>query len=388
MFKSKTHEEFVNEVKELTNDDYQVLGRYSGSKTKLLMKHKKCGFEYEVKPNVFLSGSRCPKCAGKLRKTPEYFRNEVYELVGDEYDVLTDYTRKGDKLLFRHNKCKHEFMMTPHNFLAGQRCPQCFGTPKKSQEQVEKEIYRLVGDQYILLSEYKSGKEKIALFHQDCQKIYYPTLSDFSRGYRCIHCYGNAKYTQEDFEKRVFDLYGDEYTVVGKYINFSTKIEIRHNICRNTWLVNPSDFLSQKSHCPSCIPYSHGEKSISNFLNSNNISHSRHKTYPGLLGVNNGLLSYDFHLPDYNILIEFNGKQHEEPVDLFGGIPKFKQQQEHDRRKRKYAKEHNMDLLEIWYYDYKNIDQILYDTIGRGDTYSSKITTETNMCCLQRGKTI
>ena len=34
-------------------------------------------------------------------------------------------------------------------------------------------------------------------------------------------------------------------------------------------------------------------------------------------------------------------------------------QQEHDRRKRNYAKDHNIELLEIWYYDFNNIEQIL-----------------------------
>ena len=39
---------------------------------------------------------------------------------------------------------------------------------------------------------------------------------------------------------------------------------------------------------------------------------------------NNYKFRYDFFLPDYNLLIEFHGKQHYEPVEIFGGEEEFK----------------------------------------------------------------
>ena len=85
----------------------------------------------------------------------------------------------------------------------------------------------------------------------------------------------------------------------------------------------------------------------------------RQKKFDGLVGVGGRRLSYDFFVPQYNILIEFDGLQHEKPVGIFGGDKRFATQQEHDGRKRKYAKEHSFDLLEIWYYELNNIEQIL-----------------------------
>lgn len=35
---------------------------------------------------------------------------------------------------------------------------------------------------------------------------------------------------------------------------------------------------------------------------------------------------------------------------------KFNRQQEHDKRKREYAKKNNIKLLEIWYWDFDNIE--------------------------------
>lgn len=64
------------------------------------------------------------------------------------------------------------------------------------------------------------------------------------------------------------------------------------------------------------------------------------------------------------MLIEFQGKQHEQPIEHFGGEKQFKVQQEHDRRKREYAKLHKIKLLEIWHYDRNNIEKILTETLN------------------------
>ena len=70
-------------------------------------------------------------------------------------------------------------------------------------------------------------------------------------------------------------------------------------------------------------------------------------------------MPFDFYLTDYNICIEYQGIQHYKPIEYFGGEETFKIQQEHDRRKKNYAQKHNINLLEIWYWDFKNIETIL-----------------------------
>jgi hypothetical protein len=81
-------------------------------------------------------------------------------------------------------------------------------------------------------------------------------------------------------------------------------------------------------------------------------------------------LRFDFYLEEFNTSIEIQGKQHYEPVD-FGGRPRewsiqdFKIQQIRDQIKRDYCKENNIKLLEIPYWDFDNIEQILDKTIRR-----------------------
>lgn len=59
-----THEEFVDEVKELVGNEYTVLGEYSGRATPILMRHEKCGHEWRIRPGNFVRayGDRCPEC--------------------------------------------------------------------------------------------------------------------------------------------------------------------------------------------------------------------------------------------------------------------------------------------------------------------------------------
>jgi len=55
--------EFCKLVRETTNNEYSVLGKYINNKTKIRMRHNKCGHEYEVRPNDFQQGYRCPACS-------------------------------------------------------------------------------------------------------------------------------------------------------------------------------------------------------------------------------------------------------------------------------------------------------------------------------------
>ena len=103
---------------------------------------------------------------------------------------------------------------------------------------------------------------------------------------------------------------------------------------------------------------SHGERKIKDYLCNNHYKYIPQKTFSGLIGVGGGALSYDFYLPDYNLLIEYQGEFHDGTAKIQTEIELLKQQ-EHDKRKRGYAQKHNIYLLEICYNDYDNIEQIL-----------------------------
>lgn len=109
---------------------------------------------------------------------------------------------------------------------------------------------------------------------------------------------------------------------------------------------------------------SKGEFLIKQYLMQNQIFYQSQKSFDDLKGVGGKCLSYDFYLPDYQLLIEFQGVQHYSSCDFFGGEVQFEKQQEHDRRKREYASKYNYNLLEIKYNQLSKIDSILSNILS------------------------
>jgi hypothetical protein len=136
---------------------------------------------------------------------------------------------------------------------------------------------------------------------------------------------------------------------------------LHNDFCRNISSSNSCGY-----RCPECQS-SKGEAEISNILSLKNIAYIPQKEFGGLIGTGGGNLSYDFYLPEpYNLLIEFQGEQHERYIPGLYKLKKdFEKQLEHDRRKREYAKVHNINLLEIWYYDFDRIEEILEKELSK-----------------------
>ena len=114
--------------------------------------------------------------------------------------------------------------------------------------------------------------------------------------------------------------------------------------------------------CPKCGPT--GEVRIMRYLDNRNISYKREyrlKNDTGI-GTNKGFRA-DFFLPSLNMMIEYNGVQHYRPIKLFGGERRYKEQVERDHALQCYCDKHSIRLLEIPYYEYSNIENILSDNI-------------------------
>jgi len=165
----------------------------------------------------------------------------------------------------------------------------------------------------------------------------------------------------DDFVKDLYEV-NPNIEVIGEYINSKTFIQCRCKIDDGIWESYPSNLLNETAGCPYCNG-TKGERKIIEFLDNNDIKYKYQKKYKDLLGVGNRKLSYDFYLPTYNILIEYQGQYHDGTARN-QTEKDFIKQQEHDRRKRKYAKLHNIVLFEIWYWNFNNIEDILKNKLG------------------------
>lgn len=101
-----------------------------------------------------------------------------------------------------------------------------------------------------------------------------------------------------------------------------------------------------KSGCPICKE-SKGEKLIAGILNELKIKYKRQKTFKPC--IDERLLPFDFYLPDQNICIEYDGRQHYELVGIFGGQDALELIQWHDMIKNIFCEEYKIPLLRIKY---------------------------------------
>ena len=72
---------------------------------------------------------------------------------------------------------------------------------------------------------------------------------------------------------------------------------------------------------------------------------------PFFLKTEKGQLSYDIYICGMKVAIEYQGKQHYEPVDFFGGEEHFLSQKERDAEKMRLSKENGIALVYINYWE-------------------------------------
>lgn len=115
--------EFVSQV--LSDKNFELVGNYVNSGASFTYRCLICGNTAKTNFGNVLTGRQCKKCAGMKKKTTEEFKEEVFNLVNDEYEVLGEYLTAHEKIKIKHNKCNHIYYVSPHLFLMNRRCPKC-----------------------------------------------------------------------------------------------------------------------------------------------------------------------------------------------------------------------------------------------------------------------
>lgn len=367
------HNEIVERLYDLVGEEYTILGTVNNSSTKVKIKHNKCGHQYDVLMSRFFQGNRCKRCASKrAAKTPEQFLKEVTDLVGDEYTFQESYVNAKTKLKVKHNKCGTNYEVTPNNFLRGQRCRNCYinndkNRLKYTQEQFEEWLSVTFKGEYILVGDFKGVEVPVELIHTPCGNTVTPRPSNLkTSGKGCKHCgrklaSKNKMLTNDEFVRRVYEQVGDEYIFNEPYKRYNAKHSLTHNECGLTYQVTPNQFLDHERRCPNCQS-SKGEQKIKKYLDDRGFNYKREMTFDDLTYVNK--LRFDFGVykdGELLTLIEFDGLHHVKPVEKWGGEETLKLIQTRDALKNQYAKDNNIPLLRIPYAKRKHINAILDD---------------------------
>lgn len=354
--------DFINsaEIKHDSKYDYTNVD-WKDIKTKVKILCPEHGFFYQT-PDSHLGGQGCPVCGdieqGLNQRIPKTeFLKFAEEVHGDYYDYSQmDYQGLSKKIKIicpEHG----EFYQTANSHINQKHgCPMCAGNVKRTTETFIDAALKVHPNKYDYSKvQYKSNHSPI--------KIICPKHGEFIQspashlgGAGCVQCSieKNAdlfRLPLETFIEKSNEFHNGKYDYSKvEYVNGATPVEI---ICPK----HGSFHQIPRNHmvgvgCPYCNE-SKGEKYLDNLLSSIGLEFIRQHKFIDCTNTLKGRkcrrLPFDFYLPEKNVLIEYDGKQHFEPVSRFGGEEGFKRIKFTDGLKNIYAAENGIKLIRIPY---------------------------------------
>jgi hypothetical protein len=353
----KTTEEFINESIKIHGEKYLYdKVEYISNQKKVIIGCREHGYFEQTPLSHLNSKFGCKKCSDQYREMnhkPKYTTEEfIYESKlkwGDKYDYsLVDYINSRTKVKIIYDDIVYE--QTPISHL--KYPPERF----MNQEIFLIKAKRKWGDKYdYSLVNYISTKRVIKIIYKDViyeqyphnHLIYAPELRN--------------KLTKEEFIERSSILHNNKYNYDKvEYENDRKGVII---ICplHGEFKQTPNIHL-RGSGCKKCSD-SFGEKEIAKFLDKFYIKYEREYKFKEC--VNTYPLRFDFYIPSARTCIEFDGIQHYQPVDYFGGVEAFERLKINDKIKEDYCEENYINLIRIRYDQLDDIYKILWDNLKR-----------------------
>lgn len=252
----------------------------------------------------------------------------------------TSQVAKGEVLLKKNKQYQCNFC---HNSKENITKTNCFKI-KKAAEKTNKELifYANTGNPAIFMC-----KQCGAHFSREPLR--------FLKNQNCPVCESRVRPPTLSYVKKELQLLGYSLVDEQQYSNLKNKVLLRHT-CGFIWKASIGRILGEYSHCPKCSKKnSLGEIKIKKWLDTNKISY----IFQWQTKIENRFLYFDFYLPKNNLAIEFQGEQHYKAIDWFGGEEAFKKRKKYDLLKKQWCEKKGIILLEIPWFDYNNIEEIL-----------------------------
>lgn len=307
------------------------------------------------------------------RATLQEVLDKFKEVHGNTYDYsLVDYQGDSKKVKIIC-KTHGEFeQQTASHIRQKQGCPKC-GREKANMfikeksignEEFIKRIEKVFGKNIFDYSklEYNGAHKDVTLICIKCGNTETKDPVSFYKGYGCLKCQyrrpNPKKITKDEFIKRSKEIHGLKYNYdLIEFIDLYNDVEI---ICpvHGPFFQKPTTHMHSRCNCPECGIYK-GEEKIGIWLKDHHIKYD----YQYKVRINNSNHYFDFYLPYYNMIIEFNGLQHYKPIKFFGGDEGFEKLKIRDKIKKEYCIDNKINLIIISYKD--NIENILTNETKR-----------------------
>lgn len=333
------------------NRNIKRLENYGGNKFKIKWQClvENCNYIWKAAPNdVLNSNTGCPECAGTL-----LLSNEIVDrrLLGRSLKRIDNYIDINTRIKFECliPDCHHIWHARPNNILYSMSgCPECASVKLTNMIVDEKLTNRSIKR----LEDYIDNKYPIKwqCLVEDCKYEWSAASTDILNHMTgCPKCAKSLKLDNEMVDKR---LIGRNIKRLGECIGgeFHIKWQCLIPNCNYIWEATPTNILNySKTGCPNCA-HGKNERIVYEIMKQNNIIFNRHHDIRKTIKNENRLLYVDFYIPNQNIIIEYNGVQHYQPV-RFGGISQeraqinFIKQQERDKYLQQFCINNNIQLI-------------------------------------------
>lgn len=187
-------------------------------------------------------------------------------------------------------------------------------------------------------------------------------ISNFLMGKGCVNCSRMKASERYRFENdKILSMIsecGGELVNPYDYINNHTKnLQIKCPSCGRIFKTSLVIFTQHGGQvCENCKSNeSIGEMKIRKYLESKDIEFFQEHWFPDCRDKNP--LPFDFYLPQNNVIIEFDGRQHFCETDYFSYS--FEKTNNHDNIKNKYCLNNGIEMIRIPYTQINRIDEIL-----------------------------
>jgi len=274
--------------------------------------------------------------------------------------VLGEYKNNRTRVDVMCNVCGKTFSPKASSLYMGHGCPYCAGTYGKTTEQFIDEM-SVKNPNVKILGKYRNSKSKIETLCLKCDYTWTPTPNTLLKGEGCPKCSGLMRKTQEEFVQEMAEKH-PTITVIGEYVNNRVKVKCFCNNCNTYFYNSPHTMLSNENGCSNCATTSRGENRIKEWLNDKGVEYKFQHVFKECKDIR--VLPFDFYIPSLNTAIEYDGIQHFEPKDFFGGEESFNKLKKHDSIKSNYCMENNIRLLRIPYFQYEEIENILENELA------------------------
>ena len=241
------------------------------------------------------------------------------------------------------------------DYLKRSTCPSCGCEATKNR--IEKNRIDNIGQKYgkLTIVDIIWGDERTkAICKCDCGNDYIGVKSDIISGHTqscgCLWHESVSIANTKDWTGHISDyniefLYQDYMNENGQWL-----WKCRCGVCGNLFTALPAKINNGHITSCGCRIQSFGEEYIDRLLQEFEIKFiPQYKFDDCKLKY---VLRFDFAIMNEYVLIgliEYDGKQHFEPIEFFGGLDGFKKTQERDNIKNAYCKTHNIPLLRLPY---------------------------------------